>query len=164
MNAALIWMVHSLDAKDVSTGLAPATYQADHDEDPDPYYRMVLQVVAPATAPGLLTPKSKHEDRGEHQHGDGNIKGKQKVINIGNTVDGDMQEFAYAVDQPLECDQQGHVTKKRVPPDIEHKEKKDGNSLGILTDRVPPDLNRTCLLYTSPSPRYLSTSRMPSSA
>ena len=26
------------------------------------------------------------------------------------------------------------------------------------------DLNKTCLLYTSPSPRDLSTSRMPSSA
>ena len=93
---------------------------------------MVLQVVAPATAPRLLTPKSKHEDRGEHQHGAGNIKDKQKGVNIGNTVDGDMTAFAYVLDQPLECDQQGHATKKRVPPDIEHNEKGDGNPLGIL--------------------------------
>ena len=28
----------------------------------------------------------------------------------------------------------------------------------------PPGIGKTCLLYTSPSPRDLSTSRMPSSA
>ena len=36
------------------------------------------------------------------------------------------------------------------------------NFQGILL--VGPTRNRTCLLYTSPSPRDLSTSRMPSSA
>ena len=34
----------------------------------------------------------------------------------------------------------------------------------LLTLNVPNLQNRTCLLYTSPSPRDLSTSRMPSSA
>ena len=47
-----------------------------------------------------------------------------------------------------------------------------GETLGIeitevgedyLEGRMPVD-HRTCLLYTSPSPRDLSTSRMPSSA
>ena len=36
-------------------------------------------------------------------------------------------------------------------------------SLAILSAAVPPDAD-ACLLYTSPSPRDLSTSRMPSSA
>ena len=67
LKAALIWIICLLDAKDVSKRLTQATYRTDHDKDPDPYYRMVLQVVAPATAPGLLTPKSKHEDRGLSQ-------------------------------------------------------------------------------------------------
>ena len=34
----------------------------------------------------------------------------------------------------------------------------DGSSIGLL------DISKPCLLYTSPSPRDLSTSRMPSSA
>ena len=34
----------------------------------------------------------------------------------------------------------------------------------MLTGKVLDDQNRSCLLYTSPSPRDLSTSRMPSSA
>ena len=39
------------------------------------------------------------------------------------------------------------------------------SSYGPSADgRVKPDLCATCLLYTSPSPRDLSTSRMPSSA
>ena len=35
---------------------------------------------------------------------------------------------------------------------------------GVVTDDVPDDALALCLLYTSPSPRDLSTSRMPSSA
>ena len=34
----------------------------------------------------------------------------------------------------------------------------------VLEDTLPSGLEITCLLYTSPSPRDLSTSRMPSSA
>ena len=34
----------------------------------------------------------------------------------------------------------------------------------IPKDSIPVALNYSCLLYTSPSPRDLSTSRMPSSA
>ena len=45
----------------------------------------------------------------------------------------------------------------------------DGNRLvGVMLDagidQVTIKTNKTCLLYTSPSPRDLSTSRMPSSA
>ena len=43
----------------------------------------------------------------------------------------------------------------------------DGESALIGLTRQPPDLaiiDINCLLYTSPSPRDLSTSRMPSSA
>ena len=44
-------------------------------------------------------------------------------------------------------------------------EKKDQTYLSEYTDRLTgPEGDRTCLLYTSPSPRDLSTSRMPSSA
>ena len=38
------------------------------------------------------------------------------------------------------------------------------NAASGLGKEVKIDLNKTCLLYTSPSPRDLSTSRMPSSA
>ena len=41
--------------------------------------------------------------------------------------------------------------------------KTSGNT-GKQKPRVPYDINNPCLLYTSPSPRDLSTSRMPSSA
>ena len=34
----------------------------------------------------------------------------------------------------------------------------------LYTDWINKDKTKTCLLYTSPSPRDLSTSRMPSSA
>ena len=37
-------------------------------------------------------------------------------------------------------------------------------AVGRLTADTPAELTSTCLLYTSPSPRDLSTSRMPSSA
>ena len=39
-----------------------------------------------------------------------------------------------------------------------------GDSLGMTMQGYPDTLPVTCLLYTSPSPRDLSTSRMPSSA
>ena len=35
---------------------------------------------------------------------------------------------------------------------------------GLTIHRIDTNINTTCLLYTSPSPRDLSTSRMPSSA
>ena len=43
---------------------------------------------------------------------------------------------------------------------------KDGLDLGDVSVQLSPadERLRTCLLYTSPSPRDLSTSRMPSSA
>ena len=39
-----------------------------------------------------------------------------------------------------------------------------GKKNKIAADKAAVDAMRTCLLYTSPSPRDLSTSRMPSSA
>ena len=36
--------------------------------------------------------------------------------------------------------------------------------LGVLSEGSSPETGNICLLYTSPSPRDLSTSRMPSSA
>ena len=41
---------------------------------------------------------------------------------------------------------------------------KEGLRLAMVGDGIRGDNARTCLLYTSPSPRDLSTSRMPSSA
>ena len=38
------------------------------------------------------------------------------------------------------------------------------NVVGIITAKTFSGVDATCLLYTSPSPRDLSTSRMPSSA
>ena len=63
----------------------------------------------------------------------------------------------------------------RVLADEEDKARKLFRSLSppqkkmaILSDKAPRDIlsgqDNTCLLYTSPSPRDLSTSRMPSSA
>ena len=41
----------------------------------------------------------------------------------------------------------------------------DGDLTEAITDQLfPKDMSKDCLLYTSPSPRDLSTSRMPSSA
>ena len=40
----------------------------------------------------------------------------------------------------------------------------DGTNTGDLITSTGGGVNQTCLLYTSPSPRDLSTSRMPSSA
>eukprot|EP00831_Metopus_contortus_P036502 TRINITY_DN28872_c0_g1_i3.p1 TRINITY_DN28872_c0_g1~~TRINITY_DN28872_c0_g1_i3.p1 ORF type:complete len:104 (-),score=7.29 TRINITY_DN28872_c0_g1_i3:99-410(-) len=42
-----------------------------------------------------------------------------------------------------------------------YTDKGTGGGISLLDNYV---LNKTCLLYTSPSPRDLSTSRMPSSA
>ena len=44
------------------------------------------------------------------------------------------------------------------------KAEKYGLSALLPKDRRPPVMPNACLLYTSPSPRDLSTSRMPSSA
>ena len=42
------------------------------------------------------------------------------------------------------------------------------NATGVFAEEIirmdQPDIDKICLLYTSPSPRDLSTSRMPSSA
>ena len=43
-------------------------------------------------------------------------------------------------------------------------EKNDGKPWGYITVAKPNEEYEGCLLYTSPSPRDLSTSRMPSSA
>ena len=47
--------------------------------------------------------------------------------------------------------------------DVFKKFKSDPRYTAIL-EHVPVEQGRFCLLYTSPSPRDLSTSRMPSSA
>ena len=39
-----------------------------------------------------------------------------------------------------------------------------GPLVRVVINLAPADLRKDCLLYTSPSPRDLSTSRMPSSA
>ena len=41
--------------------------------------------------------------------------------------------------------------------------RKDGNT-ALIISKVFDELNKDCLLYTSPSPRDPKTSRMPSSA
>ena len=46
---------------------------------------------------------------------------------------------------------------RAIEPDVEVGER-------IKIENTPKDFGRICLLYTSPSPRDLSTSRMPSSA
>ena len=53
------------------------------------------------------------------------------------------------------------ITKKKPEKSLtKYKHRKKGrNNRGVITSR-----RRGCLLYTSPSPRDLSTSRMPSSA
>eukprot|EP00831_Metopus_contortus_P023736 TRINITY_DN2087_c0_g1_i2.p1 TRINITY_DN2087_c0_g1~~TRINITY_DN2087_c0_g1_i2.p1 ORF type:complete len:185 (+),score=63.05 TRINITY_DN2087_c0_g1_i2:190-744(+) len=56
--------------------------------------------------------------------------------------------------------------KKTVKKEEEKKEEDDtlGGGLNIFGDDFQMPNPQTCLLYTSPSPRDLSTSRMPSSA
>ena len=46
---------------------------------------------------------------------------------------------------------------------IEDDDLRDDSDLPVLMDKLTA-LSENCLLYTSPSPRDLSTSRMPSSA
>ena len=48
-------------------------------------------------------------------------------------------------------------------PENDFEARRDDPRVGYFTTRVN-DMTTTCLLYTSPSPRDLSTSRMPSSA
>ena len=40
----------------------------------------------------------------------------------------------------------------------------EGSTFQVLVEDLEDNMGRACLLYTSPSPRDLSTSRMPSSA
>ena len=58
------------------------------------------------------------------------------------------------------------VLKKMGRPIVEVKEMKNEESVVCSLTGSPSDFNMDyyCLLYTSPSPRDLSTSRMPSSA
>ena len=53
---------------------------------------------------------------------------------------------------------------RTVSPDRKTVYAKRSNELDDVADMLTGDLNLACLLYTSPSPRDLSTSRMPSSA
>ena len=55
---------------------------------------------------------------------------------------------------------------EKIAVDIEHYEINQGDMLGLVGNNGAgkTTLFRFCLLYTSPSPRDLSTSRMPSSA
>eukprot|EP00831_Metopus_contortus_P076111 TRINITY_DN70084_c0_g1_i1.p2 TRINITY_DN70084_c0_g1~~TRINITY_DN70084_c0_g1_i1.p2 ORF type:complete len:167 (+),score=35.07 TRINITY_DN70084_c0_g1_i1:139-639(+) len=57
-----------------------------------------------------------------------------------------------------------HKQNRSQPPTKHHENLKTNQNLGTkTTEKTTPD-RRRCLLYTSPSPRDLSTSRMPSSA
>ena len=51
-----------------------------------------------------------------------------------------------------------------VPTDVDNNKKVDTVSVADIQSYSHPDFFYACLLYTSPSPRDLSTSRMPSSA
>ena len=53
------------------------------------------------------------------------------------------------------------AARHRIIREVEHEVKRP---ICILADLQGPKLRVGCLLYTSPSPRDLSTSRMPSSA
>ena len=57
-----------------------------------------------------------------------------------------VQDIAHGLDGLFQAKEQHEKNKNRKP----------GSSIG--------EKNKSCLLYTSPSPRDLSTSRMPSSA
>ena len=47
---------------------------------------------------------------------------------------------------------------------LEIAQESDGENTILLVAKIDPNNTDPCLLYTSPSPRDLSTSRMPSSA
>ena len=59
----------------------------------------------------------------------------------------------------------GHISRSRIT--ISELKKRGHNVTVLFSGRKPEDffdVDEFCLLYTSPSPRDLSTSRMPSSA
>ena len=61
-------------------------------------------------------------------------------------------------------DTAARLWRERCPEQSMETQLRDGlrHAFGIIPEGLRPD--GTCLLYTSPSPRDLSTSRMPSSA
>ena len=81
----------------------------------------------------------------------------------GNVPVSQSEAMRDAIDSPVTLklvDHSDHYTsmiKLGIPAAIEWLTKLDGKT-------TPPASDSTCLLYTSPSPRDLSTSRMPSSA
>jgi len=56
------------------------------------------------------------------------------------------------------------LTEKEILAIAIGAEEEDGRIYGEFADALRDEYPSTCLLYTSPSPRDLSTSRMPSSA
>ena len=60
------------------------------------------------------------------------------------------------------CDFNSHV--RHAPPDEKRFIAAFRREIAHMRDLSGPKQAQTCLLYTSPSPRDLSTSRMPSSA
>ena len=55
-------------------------------------------------------------------------------------------------------------TKRKPGDQVELKDNKESDEIDEIKVRKPEREGDSCLLYTSPSPRDLSTSRMPSSA
>ena len=90
-------------------------------------------------------------------------------------------------DEPFPEDETDDVYLPGLPEPVSRAQARDSGDVEVSTDRITceallasvnyqsggssgskkipfPDMRLTCLLYTSPSPRDLSTSRMPSSA
>ena len=66
--------------------------------------------------------------------------------------------------QCMPCGAQMHPCLWRAVTDDLVKSRSEHAAVRLTTQCVPCSGSRSCLLYTSPSPRDLSTSRMPSSA
>ena len=85
----------------------------------------------------------------------------QLVEKVYKTLESNIVEFKNRKDSPLTLAEKvlyGHAK------DVKNISLNRGEDFGdFLPDRVAMQ-DATCLLYTSPSPRDLSTSRMPSSA
>ena len=81
-------------------------------------------------------------------------------------ADGETPEEALAnldkVKAVLFEDMKEHGKEIPAPPPLPEDQVEEYSGKILL--RLPKDLHKDCLLYTSPSPRDLSTSRMPSSA
>ena len=89
------------------------------------------------------------------------IRNRKKTLQV--TVE-EMRNFALAYVEkyaPSKQQLKTYLLKKYMKLSSSDVRKKDVNK---LIDIVLSDLEKSCLLYTSPSPRDLSTSRMPSSA